>query len=211
LNQHIKEISANYTIERNQLQETISQLKIEQAQQKQEYENRIKVLTNNYQLAEQKSAQLEGDRMAMSQKLERNNKTLRSCEEQIQNLQQAKASSEQKSNDLERYIQTTIKAQMEAYETQIKVLQKPQQQEKIEFENEMNRLLKDSDALQLKVKELKSLKGDVKRESFGGDYEENLRKVVLQLDKKFKRWFKFKADGNKLLIFPSPQLKTHSL
>jgi len=122
LNQHIKEISQQQEVERNQMKQKISQLELQQVEQKQQYESRIQILLDQEAKNQQEFAQLEADLKTISQKLTSNDTTLRSYEEQIQRLQQAKASFEQKSKDLEKYIETTVKNQMKTYEDQIKVL-----------------------------------------------------------------------------------------
>jgi len=115
-----------------------------------------------------------------------------------------KASSEQKIKDLERYIEKTVKDQMKAYEDQIKDLKEVQQKERKKFNKEKSRFSKDLDNLHLKVKELEDPEAYPNRESYEEDYENNLKKVVLQLDKKFNECFQFKANNNLLVISPAP-------
>jgi len=197
-----EEIKFNqHEAERNKLKEMISQVEIEQAKQKQQYEDQIQVLLSQEANNRQEFAQLEAKSKEISQKLASNNEELRGYEEKIQSLQQEKASSEQKNRKLENYVETTVKDQMKTYEDQIKALKESQEQERIKFNQEKNKLLKDFDTLQFKVKELENPKKvEVKRESFGKDYEENLKKVVSQLDAKFNQWFEFKAYYGKLMV-----------
>jgi len=95
VSKNIKELSEKYEAERHQLKEIISQLELQQAQQKQQYEDQIGVLLSQQTKNRQEFAQLEAKSNEMSQKLASNNEKLRVYEEQIQSLQQAKTSSEQ--------------------------------------------------------------------------------------------------------------------
>jgi len=204
LNQHIKEICEKHETERNQLKEIISQLQLQVTQQKQQYEKRIEAQVqqkakNNLLIERQESDQIQAERQAMSQKLAENSEKLRSYEVQIQNLHQEKVSHEQKSKDLEMYIETTVKNQMKGYEDQIKVLQESLQQDRIKLNQEN---AKDSQVLHLQTKkpENPKKKGGAKKKNVEEDYEKKLQKVVPQLNKKFKQLFKFEAVERRLKV-----------
>jgi len=192
LSQDKKDPSEAPTAERNQLQELISQFQLHLVQQKQQ-NDRAEILLNQ-----------EAKHQKMSETLAHLNEKLKSYEEQIQSLQQEKTSSEQNNTELERYIETTVKDQMKAYEDRIKDLQESQEQEKIKFDQERNRLLKEIGTLQLKVKGLETFKAQVNREN----YDKNLEKAVLQLEAKFSQWFDFKVDNKHLIISPSSKSKS---
>jgi myosin heavy subunit len=150
LNQQIKGVSEKYEDEAKHLKENITQLKQQLFQQKQEDEGRIQDLLvqsnkmreeytkeksenlTKLKRLEQELGQLRVERQSHRKAVESTNEKLRSFQEQIKNLQQEKSSSEQRSKQLEGYIDTTVKEQMKAYENQIKTLG-----DKIEAEKKM--------------------------------------------------------------------------
>jgi serine/threonine protein kinase len=233
LNRQIKEISEKYEYEAKHLKENILHLEQQLVQQKQQHEDRIKVLVgqSNSKAREEPSKeksenlilqtkikgleqelnQIKAERQGHIQKITNTNENLRRLEEQIQMLERDKSSSEQKSKDLQRYLETSINDQMKAYEDQIKALKESQLKEKTQFDQEKKKLLENLDTLRFKLEDGITVKIDAKKESFGEDYEKNLKKVVLKLRENWDDVFIFEEEDGKLKITRNEIGRSHNV
>jgi len=200
LNQQIKEISDKFQEGGKQLKEVVTQLELNLFQQKQQYQDKFQTLQSqnevsarqiptNEDILQERIKNLEHELEECKRQLQDlrgKDEKLRSLEQEILNLQQEKTSHEQKSKDLEKYINITIKNQMNAYESQIKTLQESQLQEKKHLDQENQKLRIDLKALQSKMLEFDKLN---KIESKADNQEAKLKEVTSKLNNQWSQLF----------------------